>query len=90
MNRFYHLARYNLGLSPLINGTGFMVKFDIIKPTGWDTNTLTEDIEFSLKTIISGKNLGGLRMQLYMMNNQLGLNNHGHKDQGGQLDIYNV
>ncbi|HJJ06025.1 MAG TPA: glycosyltransferase [Clostridiaceae bacterium] len=58
MNRFYHLARYNLGLSPLINGTGFMVKFDIIKPTGWDTNTLTEDIEFSLKTIISGKKLG--------------------------------
>jgi len=35
MNRFYHLARYNLGLSPLINGTGFMVKFDLIKPTGW-------------------------------------------------------
>ena len=58
MNRFYHLARYNLVLSPLINGTGFMVKFDIIKPTGWDTNTLTEDIEFSLKTIISGKKLG--------------------------------
>lgn len=58
MNRFYHLARYNLGLSPLINGTGFMVKFDLIKPTGWDTKTLTEDIEFSLKTIISGKKLG--------------------------------
>jgi len=48
MNRFYHLARYNLGLSPLINGTGFMVKFDIIKPNGWQTITLTEDIEFSL------------------------------------------
>ena len=58
MNRFYHLARYNLGLSPLINGTGFMVKFDLIKETGWDTKTLTEDIEFSLKTIISGKKLG--------------------------------
>lgn len=58
MNRFYHLARYNLGLSPLINGTGFMVKFDLVKPTGWDTKTLTEDIEFSLKTIISGKKLG--------------------------------
>ncbi len=59
MNRFYHLARYNLGLSPLINGTGFMVKFDLIKPTnGFDTVTLTEDIEFSLKTIISGKKLG--------------------------------
>ena len=59
MNRFYHLARYNLGLSPLINGTGFMVKFDLVKPTnGIDTVTLTEDIEFSLKTIISGKKLG--------------------------------
>lgn len=58
MNRFYHLARYNLGLSPLINGTGFMVKFDVVKPNGWDTKTLTEDIEFSLKRIIAGKKLG--------------------------------
>ncbi len=58
MNRFYHLARYNAGLSPLINGTGFMVKFDSIRPTGWNTNTLTEDIEFSLKRIIQGKKLG--------------------------------
>lgn len=58
MNRFYHYARYNIGLSPLLNGTGFMVRFDIIKPTGWDTKTLTEDIEFSLKNIIEGRRLG--------------------------------
>ena len=58
MHRFYHLARYNIGLSPLLNGTGFMVKFDVIKPQGWDTETLTEDIEFSLKRIIKGKKLG--------------------------------
>ena len=58
MNRFYHLARYNVGLSPLLNGTGFMVKFDIIKETGWNTKTLTEDIEFSLKNIIEGRKLG--------------------------------
>ena len=58
MNRFYHLARYNLGLSPLINGTGFMVKFDIIKPYGWQTITLTEDIEFSLINIANGRKLG--------------------------------
>lgn len=58
MNRFYHLARYNAGLSPLINGTGFMVKLDAIRDTGWDTNTLTEDIEFSLKRIIQGHKLG--------------------------------
>ena len=30
MNRFYHLASYYLGLSPLIIGTGFMVKFDVV------------------------------------------------------------
>ena len=42
MHRFYHLARYNLGLSPLLNGTGFMVKFDVIKPEGGlKTVTLT-------------------------------------------------
>ena len=58
MHRFYHLARYNVGLSPLLNGTGFMVKFDVVKPNGWETETLTEDIEFSLKRIIKGKKLG--------------------------------
>lgn len=41
-----------------MNGTGFMVKFDVIKPEGWNTKTLTEDIEFSLKRIITGKRLG--------------------------------
>ena len=35
-----------------------MVKFDLIKNTGWDTVTLTEEIEFSLKRIIKGKRLG--------------------------------
>ena len=58
MHRMYHLARYNIGLSPLLNGTGFMVKFDVVKPNGWETETLTEDIEFSLKQIIKGKKLG--------------------------------
>lgn len=58
MHRFYHLARYNLGLSPLLNGTGFMVRFDVVKPNGWETETLTEDIEFSLKRIIAGSKLG--------------------------------
>ncbi len=58
MHRFYHLARYNLGLSPLLNGTGFMVKFDLLKPDGWQTETLTEDIEYSLINIAQGRKLG--------------------------------
>ncbi len=59
MNRYYHLARYNLGLSPLINGTGFMVAMSVIKETnGWHTETLTEDIEFSLNSIARGYKIG--------------------------------
>ena len=59
MHKFYHLARYNLGLSPLLNGTGFMVKFDLIKEQGgWNTKTLTEDIEYSLINIAKGRKLG--------------------------------
>ena len=57
-HRFYHLARYNVGLSPLMSGTGFMVKFDVIKDTGWNTKTLTEDVEFSLINISKGNKLG--------------------------------
>lgn len=58
MHRFYHLARYNVGLSPLLNGTGFMVKYDLIKQEGWNTKTLTEDIEYSLINISKGRALG--------------------------------
>ena len=58
-HRFYHLARYNLGLSTMLNGTGFMVNFNIIKENnGWKTVTLTEDIEFSLQRILKGRKLG--------------------------------
>ena len=35
-----------------------MVKFDVIKPNGWKTITLTEDIEFSLINISKGRRLG--------------------------------
>ncbi len=55
-NLLYHLPRYNIGLSPLINGTGFMVGIDVIKDWGgWHTKTLTEDIEFSLLNIAKGR-----------------------------------
>lgn len=59
MNRFYHYTRYKIGLSPLINGTGFMVAMSVIKESkGWHTKTLTEDIEFSLNAIADGYTIG--------------------------------
>ncbi len=58
MNRFYHNSRYKIGLSPLINGTGFMVSMDIIKEeNGWHTSTLAEDTEFSIKQIAKGRKI---------------------------------
>lgn len=46
-NFFFNKARMNMGLSASINGTGFMVKREVIKKQGFNTKTLTEDIEFT-------------------------------------------
>ena len=54
-SRFYNQSRYNLGLSSQINGTGYMVKFDVIRETGWCTRSITEDIEFTFKSIAEGR-----------------------------------
>ena len=48
VNRLYNHARSVLGLSAVINGTGFMVHMDVINGLGgWNTVTMTEDLEFS-------------------------------------------
>ena len=59
MNRCYHYSRYKLGLSPLINGTGFMVSMSVLKEmNGWHSKTITEDIEISLLSIARGYKIG--------------------------------
>lgn len=58
LNKFYHYARYNMGMSAFIQGTGFMVSMDIIKEEGgWHTTALTEDIEFSFTQIAKGRKI---------------------------------
>ncbi len=54
LNRFMNLSRYKLGLSATLNGTGFMVHRDVIKKVGFDTHSLTEDIEFTTQCILQG------------------------------------
>lgn len=46
-NYFINKSRKNLGLSVPINGTGFMIKKELIDELGFNTKSLTEDIEFS-------------------------------------------
>ena len=52
-NFFFNRARMNVNASATINGTGFMVKKEIIETYGFDTLTLTEDIEFTAQCAIN-------------------------------------
>lgn len=52
-NFFISKARKNVGLSTTINGTGFMVKKELLDTMGFNTKTLTEDIEFSALCILN-------------------------------------
>lgn len=54
VNHLWHLAKYNIGLSTALGGTGMCIRTDIIKTYGWDCNCLTEDMEFSMKLLIHG------------------------------------
>jgi len=53
-NRMLQLARYNLGLSNYLGGTGMAISLDVLKKIGWGATSLTEDLEFSLKALLQG------------------------------------
>ena len=54
VNHMWHLAKYNLGLSTALGGTGMCIRTDIIRDYGWSCNSLTEDMEFSMKVLLEG------------------------------------
>lgn len=53
-NRMTQLARYNLGLSNTLGGTGMAISVDLLRQIGWGATSLTEDLEFSLKALLLG------------------------------------
>lgn len=57
-NRLFQLARWNLGLSNQIGGTGFCMETDILKELGWGATCLTEDLEFTCKLVLNGHKVG--------------------------------
>lgn len=55
LNRFYNSARSALGLSALVNGSGFTVTTGLLRQLGgWNTVTMTEDYEFSAQCALHG------------------------------------
>lgn len=58
-SKYLNNARMLLGTSCAISGTGFLVHSDIIKANnGWKHHLLTEDIEFSVDSVIHGETIG--------------------------------
>lgn len=56
LNHFYNKGREVLGLSALINGSGFAVSSELLaRLGGWHTVTMTEDYEFSAQCVLAGQ-----------------------------------
>ena len=53
-NRFWQLAKHNLGLSCALGGTGMCIAVDLLRKFGWGANSLTEDLEFQIKALLNG------------------------------------
>lgn len=53
-DRFNLLSRYNVGLSAVLMGTGMCISADTLNKTGWNTTTLTEDLEYSIQALSQG------------------------------------
>ena len=54
---FINKARFNLGKSAFLNGTGFMVKKSVIDKHGFNPKTITEDIEFTMMCAINNEKI---------------------------------
>lgn len=53
-SRFTLLARHNLGLSAVFMGTGMCISASALRDVGWNTKTLTEDLEYSIQAVELG------------------------------------
>ena len=49
-----HLAKTNIGLSAVLGGTGMCITLDVLKKYGWRATCLTEDMEFTMKSLAEG------------------------------------
>ena len=58
MSRLYNESRARLGMSCHLNGTGFMVSDEVVRAIGWDTHSLTEDLEFTALCALHGYRIG--------------------------------
>lgn len=53
-NRFWCLAKNNLGFTVPLGGTGMCIDADLLREIGWGAATLTEDLEFAVRAALHG------------------------------------
>ena len=53
-NHITNSAKYNLGLSSVLGGTGMCISTAILQKFGWGATCLTEDAEFTMKVLLEG------------------------------------
>ncbi len=61
MSRLYNQSRANISMTANLNGTGIMMSADLIRKQGFDTTTLTEDLEYTAICILNGYKVGWMR-----------------------------
>lgn len=58
-SKYLNYARMLLNKSCAVSGTGFLISSDIVnKNDGWKYHLLTEDIEFTIDSVINGEKIG--------------------------------
>lgn len=58
MSRIFNESRARLKLSCHLNGTGFMVTDRLVRKLGWNTHTLTEDLEYTGQCALNDCRIG--------------------------------
>lgn len=58
ISRLFQTARYNLGITCQLSGTGFVIDTQLLKRIGWQATCLTEDMEFTARLALEGEKVG--------------------------------
>ena len=53
-NRFWFLAKHNIGFSSVLGGTGMCISTELVRQIGWGATSFTEDLEFTMKALLAG------------------------------------
>lgn len=65
LNTLYNQPRHDLGLSSMLSGTGFAFRTELLGEQGWQTCSLSEDIEFTFLENLKGNRVAYLHNAVF-------------------------